>query len=53
MALLTEVNLARWRQAITWTNEVLSQVRPSDIYLRAILWEIPQPLVTKIYLKIT
>ena len=38
-------------QAITWTKVDLSSVRSSDIYLREILLEIPQPPITKISLK--
>ena len=45
--------IAWWHQAITWTNVNLSSVRSSGIHLRAISWEIPQPLFTKVGLKIT
>ena len=43
-----------WRhQAITWTNVDKSSVRSSDIHLRAITEEPPQPSTTKVSLKIT
>ena len=42
-----------WRpQAITWTNVDFSSLRSSDVHLRAILFQISQPSVTKISLKI-
>ena len=45
--------LAAWRhQAITWTNVDLSSIAYSDIHMRAILQEIPQPWIPKISLKI-
>ena len=40
-------------QAITWTNVDWSSVKSSDIHIRAISQEMPQPSVTKILLKIT
>ena len=45
--------VAWWLQAITRANVDLSSVRASDNYLRAISQEIPQPLITKISLKVT
>ena len=43
-----------WRhQAIIWTNVGLSSARSGDIYLRLILWDIPQLLIIKISLTIT
>ena len=46
--------LVVWRhQAITWTNIDLSSVTSNDIHLRAISYEIPQPTINKIILKIT
>ena len=44
-----------WRQhqAITWTNVDWSSVKSSDIHIRAISQETPQPSITKIFLKIT
>ena len=45
--------LVAWRhQAITWTNVDWSSVTYSDIHLRAISQEIPQPWIPKISLKI-
>ena len=44
--------VAWWHQAITWTNDDLS-VRSSDIRLRAISQEMPQPSVTTISLEIS
>ena len=45
-------NFIAWQhQAITWTHNSLSSVRSSDINLRTIPQEIPQPLITKIGLK--
>ena len=41
------------QKSITWTNIDLLSVRSSDIPLRAISQEIPQPSTTKISLKIT
>ena len=42
-----------WRhQAITWTNVDWSSVKSSDIHIRAISQEMPQPSITKICLKI-
>ena len=44
----------KWRhQAVTWNNVDLSSIKPSDIHLRAITQEIPQPLITEISLQIT
>ena len=40
-------------QAIAWTNVDLSSVRSSDNHLRAISWEISQPSVINISLKIS
>ena len=40
-------------QAITWTDVDLSSVRSSDIHLRAVSQEIPQPLIVKTSLEIT
>ena len=40
-------------EVITWINVDLSSPRSSDNQLRAISQELPQPSVTKIYLKIT
>ena len=40
-------------QAITWTDVDESSVKSSDIHTRAISQEMPQPLITKICLKIT
>ena len=46
--------LVAWRhQAITWTNVDWSSVKSSDVHMRAVSQEIPQPLTTKISLKIT
>ena len=46
--------LVAWRhQAITWTNVDWSSVKSSDIHIRAISQEMPQPSDTKICLKIT
>ena len=39
--------------AITWTNVYLSSGRSSDIHLKAISEDIPQPLITKVSLRIT
>ena len=39
--------------AITWTNVDWSSVKSSDIHIRAISQEMPQPSITKIHLKIT
>ena len=39
--------------ASTWTNFHLSSVRSSDIHLRAVSQEIPQPLIVKTSLEIT
>ena len=41
------------QQAITWTNVDWSSVKSSDIHIRAISQEMPQPSITKICLKIT
>ena len=43
---------ACWHQAINWSNVDSSSVRSSDINLRAISQEIPQPSITQISLKI-
>ena len=43
----------RRHQAITWTNVDWSSVKFSDIHIRAISQEMPQPSITKIHLKIT
>ena len=40
-------------QAITWTNVDWSSLKSSDINVRAISQEMPQPSITKICLKIT
>ena len=40
-------------QVITWANVDWSSVKSSDIHIRAISQEIPQPAITKIHLKIT
>ena len=46
--------LVAWRhQAITWTNVDWSSVKSSDIHIRAISQEMPQPPITNICLKIT
>ena len=45
--------VAWWHQAITWTTVDWSSVKSSDIHIRAISQEMPQPSVTKICLKIT
>ena len=46
--------LLPWRhQAITWTNVDWSSVKSSDIHIRAISQEMPQPSITKFRLKIT
>ena len=43
-----------WRnQAITWTNVDWSSAKSSDIHIRAISQQMPQPLIIKIHLKIT
>ena len=39
--------------AITWTNVDWSSVKSSDIHIRAISQEMPQPSITKIRLKMT
>ena len=44
--------VAWWHQAITWTNVDMSSLRSSDVHLRAISFEISEPSVTKISLKI-
>ena len=45
--------LVAWRhQAITWTNVDWSSVKSSDIHIRVISQEMPQPSITKIRLKI-
>ena len=40
-------------QAITWTNVDWSSVKSSDLHIRAISQEMPQPSISKICLKIT
>ena len=46
--------LVAWRhQAITWTNVDSSSMKSSDIHIRAISQEMPQPSIPKIHLKIT
>ena len=46
--------LAAWRhQAITWTNVDFPSLKYTDNQMRAILQEIPQPLIPKFILKIT
>ena len=46
--------LVAWQhQAITWTNVHCSSVKSSDINIRAISQEMPQPSTTKIHLKMT
>ena len=45
--------VAWWHQAITWTNVDWSSAKSSDIHIRAISLEMPQPSITKICLKIT
>ena len=50
---LAEVWLGAWRhRAIAWTNFDLSSVRFSDIHLKAVSRQIPQPSITKISMKI-
>ena len=46
-------DLSQQHHAITWTNVDWSSVKSSDIHIKAISQEIPQPSVTKICLKIT
>ena len=51
---LAQVMAFAWRhQAITWTNVDWSSAKSSDIHIRAISQEMPQPSITKIHLKIT
>ena len=46
--------LVAWRhQAITWSKFDLSLLRTSDIHLRPISQEVPQPSITKISSNIT
>ena len=45
--------VAWWHQAITWTNVDWSSVKSSDIHIRAISREMPQPSINEICLKIT
>ena len=40
-------------QLITWTNVDWSSVKSSDIHIRTISQEMPQPPITKIYFKVT
>ena len=40
-------------QVITWTNVDWSSVKSSDIHIRTISQEMPQPPITKIYFKVT
>ena len=42
-----------WQQTITWANVALSSVRSSNIHLRTISKEIPEPSITKISLQIS
>ena len=42
----------RYQGIITWTNVDWSSVKSSDIHIRAIWQEMPQPSITKICLKI-
>ena len=44
--------VAWWHQAITWTNVDFLSLKSSDIHIRTILQEMPQPSITKICLKI-
>ena len=44
--------LAWWHQTITWTNVDWSSLKSSDIHIRAISQEMPEPSITKISLKI-
>ena len=44
--------VAWWHQDIAWTNVDLSSVGSSDILLRTISQEIPQPSITKTSMKI-
>ena len=46
-------NVAWRHQAITWTNVDWSSVTSSDIHIRIISQEMPQPSITNICLKIT
>ena len=49
---LVQVKRIAWRyQAITWTSVKLSSVRSSNIHLRAISQELPQPSINKISFK--
>ena len=51
---LAKVKLvAWWHQANTWTNVDWSSVKSSDIHIRAISQEMPQPSIPKMGLKIT
>ena len=51
---LVQVCLVTWRhQAITWTTVNFSSVRFSNIHLRTISQDIPEPSITEISLKIT
>ena len=50
----TLAQVMAWRhQAITWTNVDWSSVKSSDIHIRAISQEMPQPSITKICLNFT
>ena len=51
---LAQVMVVAWRhQAITWTNVDWSSVKSSDIHIRTISQEMPEPSITKVRLKIT
>ena len=41
------------RATITWNNIDLSSLMSSDIHMKAVLQKTPQPLITKINVKIT
>ena len=46
------VKMGWWRdQAITWTNVDWSSVKSSDIHIRAISQEVPQPSITKLKIR--
>ena len=47
-----QLMVAWGHQAITWTNVDWSSVKSSDIHIRAISQEMPQPSITKICFKI-
>ena len=50
---LSNIDSGKWHPAIIWTNVNLLSVKSSNINLRAISQEIPQPSLTKISLNIT